>query len=109
MTDSLFGIAGSKIRLEDVNTSGNVVGVSASMTLRATRLTSDDNHYGGLVAYRKARIASSHVTGNRVVDIAAKVFPRLTDTTCDHSASLADTTQPGVYAPGPPWAVCTGD
>jgi hypothetical protein len=109
LTDSLFGIAGSKVRLEDVNTSGNVIGVSAFETLRATRLTSDGNHYAGIVSYGGARVSASHVTGSAVVDIATELSPRVTTTTCDHSAALVDTAQPGIYAPGPPWGVCSGD
>ena len=109
LTDSLFGIAGSKVRLEDVSTSGNVIGVSAFETLRATRLTSDNNRYGGIVSYRGVRIDSSHVTGSAVVDIATELSPRVTTTTCDRSAALEDTTQPGIYAPGLPWGVCSSD
>lgn len=109
LTDSLYGITGSKVRLVDVNTSGNVTGVSAFETLSAKRLTSDDNHYAGIVSYRGARISFSHVTGNAVVDIATENSPHVITTTCDHSAALEDTAQPGIYAPGQPWGVCSGD
>ena len=109
LTDSLFGIAGSKVRLDDVNTSGNVIGVSVFQTLRATRLTSDNNRYAGLIAYRRGRLDSSHIAGSAVVDIAAELKPQVTATTCAHSAMLEDTTQPGIYGLGLPWGVCSSD
>ena len=109
LTDSLYGIVGSKVRLTDVNTSGNSIGVSVFETLRATGLTSDDNRYAGIVSYQTARVSFSHTTGNAVVDITTERPPRVTATTCDHSAALEETGEPGIYAPGPPWGVCSGD
>ena len=110
LTDSLFGIAALKARVKDVDTSGNSIGVTVFDNLRATRLTSDGNRYAGVLSYEKARIASSHATGNAVVDITTEAPPRVTTTVCDHSAALEETGQPGIYAPtGPPWGVCSGD
>jgi hypothetical protein len=110
LADSLVGITGSKARVKDVDTSGNVVGVSVFETLRATRATSDNNRYAGILSYSSMRVSFSHATGNAVIDITSERPPRLTVSTCDHSAALEETGQPGVYAPtGPPWGVCSGD
>lgn len=109
-TDSIYGIVGGKIRIKDVNTSDNVIGVSTFDSLRATGLTSDDNRYVGIVSYMGARVSSSHVTGNDVVDITTELRPRANGTVCDHSAALEETSQPGIYDPvGPPWGICSGD
>jgi len=109
-TDSLYGLAGSKIRIKDVNTSRNAIGVSAFDSIRATRLISDDNLYAGILSYLGARVTSSHATGNDVVDITTELPPRVSNTICDHSAALEETGQPGIYDPdGPPWGICSGD
>ena len=70
----------------------------------------DDNHYAGILSYAGARVSFSHATGNAVIDLTTELPPRVTSTTCDHSAALEETGAPGIYAPtGPPWAVCAGD
>jgi hypothetical protein len=110
LSDSLYGVAASKVRLEDVDASGNSVGVSAFDSLRATRLVADDNRVVGILSYASARIVDSHATGNAEVDIASELPPRVRTTTCDHSAALEETGTPGLYEPdGPPWGVCSGD
>ena len=109
-TDSLYGIVGSKIRIKNVDTSDNVIGVSAFDSLRATGLTCDDNRYAGIVSYMGARVSSSHVTGSDVVDITTELRPHASNTICDHSAALEETDEPGIYEPvGPPWGICSGD
>ena len=108
--DNVWGITGSKVRLTDVDTSRNTIGASAFLSLRATRLVSDDNRYVGLLSYAGAKLTASHMTGNTVVDITTERRPRLRDTVCGRSAVLQETGQPGIYDPtGPPWGVCTGD
>ena len=108
--ENLYGIAASKLRLADVDASGNTIGVSVFDSLRATRLTADGNRSLGVLAYESARLASSHVTGSGTVDITSELRPRVTATTCDRSAALEETAQPGIYEPtGPPWGVCAGD
>jgi hypothetical protein len=108
--ENLYGIAVSKLRLSDVDASGNTIGVSVFDSLRATRLTSDGNRNIGVLAYERARLSSSHVTASGGVDIASELRPRVTATTCDRSAALEETSEPGVYEPtGPPWGVCAGD
>jgi hypothetical protein len=110
LTDSLYGVVASKARLKDVDTSGNTIGVSVFQALRATRVTADGNRYAGFVSYAGARLSSCHATGNAVIDVTTELRPRVAATTCDHSAALEETGQPGIYEPtGPPWGVCAGD
>jgi hypothetical protein len=108
--DNVYGASVSKLRVTDVDASRNSIGVSVFESLRAMRLVSDDNRYLGLLAYRGARLSSSHFTGNGGVDVASELAPRASATTCDHSAALEETPDPGVYEPtGPPWGICTAD
>ena len=110
VTDSLFGLAASKLRLKDVTTSDDSIGVSVFDALRAIRLTADDNRYAGILSYAGMRVSFSHATGNAVIDVTSEQPLRVTATTCDHSAALEETGTPGIYAPtGPPWGVCAGD
>jgi len=110
LRDSVYGVVGGSIRLIDVTASANDIGVSAFEKVSATRLTADDNRYLGLLSYARARVVSSHLTGNVYGDISTEGAPRLTDTVCDHSALLVETAQPGIYLPtGPPFDVCALD
>jgi hypothetical protein len=110
LTDSLYGVTGSKVRAQDVDASDNVTGLSAFKTLRAVRVTADDNLDVGLLSYERARITYSHATGNTVADITSEAPPRVAHTVCDHSAELVETDTPGLYeATGPPFGVCSGD
>jgi hypothetical protein len=108
--DSLYGVTASKVRATDVDASDNVIGVSAFESMRAKRVTADDNLYAGFLAYEHAHISYSHATGNTVADITSELLPRVARTVCDHSAALEDTGVPGVYeASGPPFGFCSGD
>jgi hypothetical protein len=108
--DSLYGVAASKLRAKDVDASHNTIGISVFQTVRATRVTADDNLYAGFLSYEGARITYSHATGNTVADVTTELPPRVTHTTCDHSAALVETATPGIYsATGPPWGFCSGD
>ena len=110
LRENVYGVTASKVRLTDVDTSGNVIGVSAFDSVRALRLTSDDNRYLGLLSYARARVSQSHLTGNPGQDITTEDPPRVSRTVCEHSAALVETGQPGIYDPsGPPWGVCSGD
>jgi hypothetical protein len=110
LRDNLLGVTASKARLKDMDTSGNTIGVSVFESLRAVRLTSDDNRYLGLLSYLGARLTDSHLLGNTTADIVTEDAPRLVDTICEHSATLIETPQPGIYEPsGPPWGVCSSD
>ena len=110
LTDSLYGVAASKLRAKDVDASDNVIGLSVFNTMRATRVTADNNLYAGFVSYEGARITYSHATGNTVADVTSELPPRVTATVCDHSAALEETATPGIYsATGPPWGFCSGD
>jgi hypothetical protein len=108
--DSLYGVAATRVRATDVDVSGNVIGVSVFETMRATRVTADDNLYVGFLSYEGARISYSHATGNTVADITSELPPRVARTICDHSAALVETDTPGIYSPtGPPFGFCSGD
>jgi hypothetical protein len=107
---SIYGIVATKARVKDVDTSGNTIGVSTYESLRALRLTSDDNRYIGLLSYGGARVSASHLTGNALVDVTTEDPPRVVATVCEHSATLVETGQLGLYDPsGPPWGVCSLD
>jgi hypothetical protein len=108
--DSLYGLAVSKVRAKDTVASNNTIGISAYNTIRATRVTADDNLALGFLSYEGARITYSHATGNGIADVTTEVPPRVTHTTCDHSAALVETATPGIYsATGPPYGFCSGD
>jgi hypothetical protein len=108
--ESVYGVVGGKVSLVDVTASDNVIGVSVFEKLTAKRLTADNNRYVGLLSYAGARVLASHLTGNVWADITTEEPPFVSDTTCDHSALLVETAQPGIYSPtGAPFGFCAQD
>jgi hypothetical protein len=57
LTDSLLGVVGSRATLEDVDTSGESIGVSILETLRATTLHASRSCIRRLVSLRGSRFA----------------------------------------------------
>jgi hypothetical protein len=107
---NVYGVVGNKVSLVDVDASDNTIGVSVFTRVTAKRLTADDNRYVGLLSYARARVIASHLTGNVYGDITTEEPPLVSGTTCDRSALLVETGQPGIYSPtGPPFGFCAQD
>ncbi len=118
--DSLWGAFGGKLVLQDMDTSGNRVGIVVDASgsrpaVHALRVTSDSNQYAGLFSFSPGRvlIKSSHLTGNGTDDIMTLAAPRVVQTVCNASTGLViQSCGPNCYSFLPnnqPWGVCSGD
>jgi hypothetical protein len=108
-----FGITASRIAGSDITASGNGYSGVDCQRCVLTRLTAIGNGFtdvpvgiGAGVSGTSVRLVDGNLTGNVVdgvvpVDVDTFRFPRLRNTTCDHSRQRGE--------PGSSWGLCAAD
>jgi hypothetical protein len=103
-----LGFWANRIDAKNLVGSANGVFLVAERSIKASGLAVTGGEYG-VISDGSAKISDSSITGNTAGDIETVRRPRVRNVVCDHSAQLVPTGQPGQFAVGPPWGVCSGD